>query len=117
MNKPMRMMRICHHHLVLSTLPMVLVAHSLAAAPRGGEAVELASGKSALAEIVIPDEAVPAEQYAARELSDYLHRICGARLSVIAESAPRWPSARQRSEVNHARGRTVAAVNDLLPPE
>jgi hypothetical protein len=100
------MMRCGLYHLVLSTLPMMLVAHSLAAAPRGGEAVELASGKSALVEIVIPDKAGPAEQYAARELSDYLHRICGTRLSVIPESQT---SQRPRFFV----GRTRAAATVL----
>ena len=96
-------MRSALHHLVLPTLLLVLAAHSLAAAPRGGEAVELASGKSALAEIVIPDDAGPAEQYAARELSNYLHRICGAGLSVIPESQT---SKRPRLFV----GRTRAAA-------
>lgn len=48
--------------------------------------IQITNGKSALAKIVIPDKAGPAERFAAQELSDYLHRISDARLAIVPES-------------------------------
>ena len=76
---------------------MVLVANT-AAAPCGEEAIRLASDKSALAEIMMPDKAGPAEQYAAQELSDYLCRICDACLpTVVAPNELLLPHCNARS--------------------
>jgi hypothetical protein len=101
------MMRTCLPYVMLSALPMVLVAHASAAASSPDEeAIRLASDKAALAEIVVPDEPGPGEQYAARELSDYLYRISGARFSILPESQT---SQRPRLFV----GRTRAAAPAL----
>ena len=85
---------------------MVLVAQaSAAASPGGEEAIRLARDKSALAEIVVPDEPGPCEQYAARELSDYFYRICGARFSILPE-----PQTSQRPRLFVGRTRAAAAA-------
>ena len=96
------------HQFVLAVLPMVLVVGAHAAtSPAAENAVEIAKDKSALAEIVIPDRAELAERRAAAELSDYLHRISGARLNISSESQK---TSRPRLLV----GRTRAAGSVLL---
>jgi hypothetical protein len=53
------------------------MASLTAVASNGSDAIELAKIQSALADVVIPDQARQAERYAAKELSDYHQGIPG----------------------------------------
>jgi len=94
------------HQIVLAVLPLVLIAGTHAAtSPAAEDAVEIAKDKTALADIVIPDKAGPAERYAAQELSDYVQRISGARLAIAPES-----QATNRTRLLVGRTRTAEPV-------
>lgn len=86
------------------TYLLVAAANSFAV-----DAIEIAEGKSALAEIVIPDQAGPAEKYAAQELLDFLHRISGAQFAIVPES-----KSLNRSRFCVGRTRVSEPVRDGL---
>ena len=66
MNKCLRTLQSCLRQSLLFAFLMALAEESAAGASGGGrEEITLARGKRTSAEIVIPDAAGPAEQYAA----------------------------------------------------
>lgn len=73
--------------ILFMVMPLTVLASPSATAPGLiGSGLEIAKAQSATAEIVLPDNATSAEQYAASELSLYLNRISGASFAVVAES-------------------------------
>ena len=52
-----------------------------------GNAVKIAADGQARARIVVPAGATATEQFAARELQDYLLQICGATLPIEPEGS------------------------------
>ena len=70
-----------------------------------GKCVPLVKDGNALAEIVVPEQAGPAELYAARELADYLRRISGATVPIRTEA-----QAAKGSRILVGRTRAAAPV-------
>ncbi len=52
-----------------------------------GAELNLASGGKTAYAIVLPDDAIPAEETGARELADHLHKMTGAEFPVVAAQA------------------------------
>ena len=84
------------------------------AAAVSGERIRLASGGKATTTIVVASAASPAEQTAAREIADYLHKITGAAFTIISEdSAPATGSRTSRLLI----GPTGFAKNQGIAPD